>query len=76
MWITFFKKRIFLCFFKRDFVALCILLNSSARTIAAWAELLSGTPDIQNPPYPNIGYGGRSSLEDSSHRKDRLVIGG
>ena len=90
MWITFLKKMIFLCFFVRDFVALCILLNSSARTItawaellnraarpiAAWAELLSGTPDIQNPPYPTFGYGGGSSLEDSSHRKDCLVIGG
>ena len=31
MWITFLKKIIFVCFFVRDFVALCILLNSSAR---------------------------------------------
>jgi hypothetical protein len=41
MWITFLKKMIFLCFFVRDFVALCILLNSSARLTIAWAELLN-----------------------------------
>ncbi len=62
MCITFLKKIFFVCFFVRDFVALCILLNSSARPIAAWAELLSGTPDIQNPPYPNVGVWGRKFL--------------
>ncbi len=50
MWITFLKKIIFVCFFVRDFVALCILLNSSARPIAAWAELYK--PTVKESPIP------------------------